>query len=168
MESRPTTRCTGRAASGAPVNADVRCTVTTFDAFTAIYSALLSPQAIPYALAALALTAFAWFWRRSFHSSKQRLAIHLALSLWLLGPVAALIGAVFRFNGPAASRGVAFNELASNAVGALLIISVVLGIGLILFAKGARINVAAAIVPVLFVQFWVSFVSGCAMVGACT
>jgi len=141
--------------------------VTTFDVFTTIYSVLLSPKVIPYALAALALTTFAWFWRRSFHSSKQRRAIHLALSLWLFGPVAALIGALFHFNGPAASRGVEFNEPASIAVGALLLLCVVLGIGLIAFARGARINVAAAIVPVLFVQFWVGFASGCAIVGAC-
>jgi hypothetical protein len=71
--------------------------MTTFAVFTTIYSVLLSPKAIPYALAALALTTFAWFWRRSFHSSKQRRAIHLALSLWLFGPVAAFIGALFHF-----------------------------------------------------------------------
>jgi hypothetical protein len=141
--------------------------MTTLEVFAAIYSEFLHPQLIPYALAALALTAFAWFWRKSFHSPKQRRAIHLALSLWLVGPVAALIGAFFHFDGPSTSRGITFNEPASFAVGALLPLCVVLGVGLILFGKGVRINVAMAIVPVLFVQVWVGLISGCAIVGVC-
>lgn len=141
--------------------------MTILEVFAAIYSELLFPEAIPYALAALAFSAFSWFWHRSFHSSKQRQAIHIAMLLWLLNPITALIGAIFHFSGPTASRGVTFNEPASFAVGALLLLCAILGIVLVSVARGARINVVAAIVPVLFVQFWVSLISGCAIVGVC-
>ena len=130
-----------------------------------IYVNVLHLVGLPFLLCALLLSVFAGFWRLTQHSARQRRAIGLAFLLWAIGPVAALIGAMFHFHGENIGQ---YNHTALWIVGILDWANLLGAIAVIVYGKGARLNVVAASLPALLLNSAVTYFVACELLAVCS
>ena len=130
-----------------------------------IYVNVLHLVGVPFLFFALALSFFAWLWRRRQRSAMQRRAIAFAFLLWGIGPLAALIGAAFHFHGADIGQ---FNHPAMRAVVLLDWTNTIGAIAAFVYGKGVRLNIVAACLPALLLNSAVTYFVACELVWICT
>ena len=118
-------------------------------------------------LVVAALAAFAILFRRRSQTQRQRLFVKMALLLWLALPMAVITGALFAYSGPDSLAGIGFNPVAAAVTGFSFPLVALLGVTLIAIARGARLNVAALVIPLLPVQYLFGLGATCAVAGVC-
>lgn len=133
----------------------------------AIVLEFANSKTVAYVVGMLALSAFCFFWRRNRHTRPQRRVVLVSLSLWLCIPASMLLAAAFHFSGPDSLRGIEFSQVAALLVASMLVLVFLGSLLLLVLGKGVRPNVLASSVALVFAQFWVGLVSGCAIVGRC-
>ena len=134
----------------------------------AIVGELASWEAAPYLVGVLLLLLFAYFWGRKAHGPRQRRFVHASLLLWCCVPLSILAGAMFHFSGSDELRGIAVVKPAAVFVVSLSVAAALGSVALLVIGAGARLNLAASSVGLLFAQFWAWLAAGCAIVGRCT
>jgi len=141
--------------------------MTFMEVFAAIFSEFLYVEMMPYVVVVLVVPVVAYLHGRERRTTRQRRVVLVSVLLWLAVPVSGIIGAAFRFSAASNLRGDDFNQLGAMLSASILPTVAVASIFLIAVGSGVRANVAGLTLPLLFAQFWVSIIAGCAIVGVC-
>jgi hypothetical protein len=139
-----------------------------FAVLQSIVEQLVTLETAPYLVGVLALGVGAFLWGRDRHTQSQRRVIAASIALWACIPASIMVAAIFHYSGPNDLRGVSYNEAAAVAVASIAAIAAFGSIALLAIGNGVRFNLAASGAGLVFAQFWVWLVSGCAVVGVCT
>lgn len=132
---------------------------------SAITSTILGPEVQLLTALAVPLGVFALLHRRHLRTPKQRRLVVAALLLWCLVPASLLLGAAFAFSGQAQVRGIEFNEPAALTVWFSFGFAVVGAVVLVALGRGVRLNVLAAVCPLIPLLGIVCFSAVSAIVG---
>lgn len=132
---------------------------------SAILGAIWGPVLQALVASAVPLGLFALLHRRHIRTPRQRALVVAALLLWCLVPLSLVLGAAFAFSGPAEMRGIEFNGVAALTAWLFWGFAVVAGLVLVALARGVRLNVLAAVAPLIPTLGLVCFSAVAAIVG---